>query len=77
MHHRPRRHFESVTGMPPLQTPLDDYVAAIRSSFEPFVATHHSVTGHVITINGDHAAAHVHAEHWVPGEVAAGGKPFG
>lgn len=66
---------ESVTGMPPMQIPLDEYVAALRGSFEPFIATHHSITGHVITIEGDHAIAHAHvrAEHWVPDEVAAGG----
>lgn len=67
--------FESITGMPPQQTSLDDYVAALRGSFEPFLATHHSITGHVITINGDHATAHAHvrAEHWVPDEAAGGG----
>ncbi|GAA1427976.1 hypothetical protein GCM10009616_06530 [Microlunatus lacustris] len=66
---------ESVTGMPPRQTPLEEYVAALRGALEPFVATHHSITGHVITIEGDHAVAHAHvrAEHWVPDDVAAGG----
>lgn len=67
--------FESLTGMPPLETSLADYVNVLSGSFEPFVATHHAITGHVITIDGDHAAAHAHvrAEHWVPDGVAAGG----
>jgi len=67
--------FESVTGMPPLETPLDEYVAALRGAFAPFVATHHSITGHVVTVDGDRATAraHVRAEHWVPDDVAASG----
>jgi hypothetical protein len=66
---------ESLAGMPPLQASLVDYAHALSSSFEPFVATHHAITGHVITIDGDHATAHAHvrAEHWVPDDVAAGG----
>ena len=67
--------FESVTGMPPLQTSLDEYVAALGGAFGPFVATHHSITSHVVTLDGDRATAraHVRAEHWVPDDVAAGG----
>lgn len=67
--------FESVTGMPPLQVSLSDYIDALGRSFGPFVATHHTITGHVIAIDGDRATAHAHvrAEHWVPAEVAAGG----
>lgn len=63
--------FESVAGIPPTSTPLDDYVDVLRGSFEPFVATHHVITGHVIDIDGDHATAHAHvrAEHWVPTEA--------
>lgn len=68
--------FESLTGMPPLQTPLADYPAALAAAFAPFVATHHAITGHVIAIDGDRANAHAHvrAEHWVPEDVAAGGS---
>jgi hypothetical protein len=67
--------FESVTGAPPLQTSLDEYVAALSGAFAPFVATHHSITGHLVTIDGDRATAraHVRAEHWVPDDVASGG----
>jgi hypothetical protein len=67
--------FESVVGLPPMTTPLRDYLETLRMSFEPFVATHHVITGHVIDLDGDRAKihAHVRAEHWVPDEVAAGG----
>lgn len=67
--------FESVNGMPPLTTPLADYGQALSGAFAAFVATHHVITGHVITIDGDHATAHAHvrAEHWVPDQVAGDG----
>lgn len=67
--------FESVTGMAPLETSLDEYVAALSGAFAPFVATHHGITGHVVTVDGDRATAraHVRAEHWVPDDVAASG----
>lgn len=67
--------FESITGMAALSTSLNDYAAALSGSFSRFVATHHSITGHVIDIDGDHATAHAHvrAEHWVLEDVAAGG----
>ncbi|MEA5360223.1 nuclear transport factor 2 family protein [Amycolatopsis sp., V23-08] len=67
--------FESVVGMPPMTVPLADYLENLRASFEPFTATHHVITGHVIDLDGDRAKihAHVRAEHWVPDEVAAGG----
>lgn len=67
--------FASVTGMPPMQAPLAEYVQALRGSFSPFIATHHTITGHVIEIDGDRATAHAHvqAQHWVPDEVAGGG----
>ncbi|GAA1491540.1 nuclear transport factor 2 family protein [Brachybacterium sacelli] len=62
--------FESVAGIPPMQAPLDDYVEVLRVSFEPFLATHHAITGHVVDIDGDHATAHAHvrAEHWTANE---------
>ena len=67
--------FESVAGVPPMTTPLRDYVEILRASFAPFVATHHVITGHVIEIDGDRATihAHVRAEHWISDEVAASG----
>ncbi|ADB33208.1 conserved hypothetical protein [Kribbella flavida DSM 17836] len=67
--------FESVTGMPPMTVPLSDYGAALRASFGAFSATHHAITGHVVTIDSDRATihAHVRAEHWLPAEVAGDG----
>lgn len=67
--------FRSVADVPPTETALDDYVQVLRGSFDPFVATHHAITGHVIDVDGDRARAHAHvrAEHWVPDEVAGGG----
>ncbi|WP_328494795.1 nuclear transport factor 2 family protein [Streptomyces sp. NBC_00414] len=67
--------FESVTGMPPMETPLGDYVEVLRGAFARFVATHHAITGHVVEIDGDRATihAHVRAEHWLPAELPAGG----
>ena len=67
--------FTSVADIPPMTTPLGDYVEILRASFGPYVATHHAITGHVIDLDGDHATlhAHVRAEHWVPEEIADGG----
>jgi SnoaL-like protein len=67
--------FSSVAGIPPMTTPLGDYVEILRASFGPFLATHHVITGHVVAVDGDRATihAHVRAEHWLPDELAAGG----
>ncbi|RFU82218.1 nuclear transport factor 2 family protein [Streptomyces triticagri] len=67
--------FESVSGIPPMEVPLAEYVEVLRGSFAPFTATHHAITGHVVELDGDRATihAHVRAEHWVPAEVADGG----
>jgi SnoaL-like protein len=63
--------FSSVADIPPMTTPLGDYVEILRASFAPFAATHHVITGHVIDLDGDRATihAHVRAEHWVSGEA--------
>ena len=67
--------FEQVTGIPVTTLPLPAYSEVLRASFAPFTATHHTITGHVVEVDGDRATihAHVRAEHWVPDEVAAGG----
>lgn len=64
--------FSSVAGIPPMTVPLADYVGILSTSFAPFAATHHAITGLVIDLDGDHARihAHVRAEHWLPGEPA-------
>jgi hypothetical protein len=67
--------FESVAGIPPMTTPLADYVEVLRATFAPFTATHHAITGHVVDVDGDSARihAHVRAEHWLPAELAGDG----
>lgn len=67
--------FSSVADIPPMTTPLSDYVEVLRASFAPFTATHHVITGHVVDLDGDRATVHAHvrAEHWVPDEVAGDG----
>ncbi|HWO63973.1 MAG TPA: nuclear transport factor 2 family protein [Umezawaea sp.] len=67
--------FSSVADIPPMTVPLGDYLEILRGSFAPYTATHHAITGHIVTVDGDSATihAHVRAEHWLPDEVAAGG----
>jgi len=67
--------FSAVADIPPMTTPLADYLETLRTAFAPYTATHHVITGHVVTLDGDNATihAHVRAEHWVPDELAAGG----
>ncbi|GID28328.1 nuclear transport factor 2 family protein [Paractinoplanes brasiliensis] len=67
--------FSSVTGIAPAAVPLGDYVGILRAGFEPWAATHHVISGHVIELDGDRATihAHVRAEHWLPAELAADG----
>jgi hypothetical protein len=62
-------------GSPSTTTTREVWCAASRRAFAGWVATHHAVTGHRITVDGDRATirAHVRAEHWAPAEVAAGG----
>lgn len=44
-------------------------------AFAGWAATHHAITGHRISVDGDRATirAHVRAEHWLGPEQAAGG----
>ena len=67
--------FESVAGIPPMETPLGAYVEVLRGAFAPFTATHHAITGHVVDVAGDRATVHAHvrAEHWLPEELTGGG----
>ncbi|MFJ4694400.1 nuclear transport factor 2 family protein [Streptomyces sp. NPDC088766] len=68
--------FSSVTGLPPMTVPFDEYVQVPGRAFAPFPATHHTITGHVVETDGDRATlhAHVRAGHRVP-EGRAGGGP--
>lgn len=67
--------FEAVTGMPAVTASLRDCVELLRTTLAPFAATHHAITGHVVTIDGDSATihAHVRAEHWLPVELVGDG----
>ncbi len=47
--------FSSLSGLPPMTVPLDEYVHVLGQAFAPFPATHHTITGHVVEIDGDRA----------------------
>jgi hypothetical protein len=67
--------FGSVTGQPAAEHSRDELVAMLAPPFAGFVATHHAITNHQVTVDGDtaHVRAHVKAEHWVdPSLVEAG-----
>ena len=68
--------FESVTGRPASTLPLDRLVPGLRNGLAGFTATHHAITNHRITLDGDHAVirAHIKAEHWLPPELAVEGR---
>jgi hypothetical protein len=70
--------FGSVADIAPMTVPLSDYLENLRAAFVPYSATHHTITGHVVTIDGDTSTihAHVRAEHWVPDELTGGGPNF-
>jgi hypothetical protein len=67
--------FESLSGRPGMTAPRDVMMAAMAPTFAAFTATHHVVTNHRITVDGDHATirAHVRAEHWLPSDLAGDG----
>lgn len=62
-------------GSPETTSTREAWCAASRRAFAGWAATHHAVTGHRVTVDGDRATirAHVRAEHWAPAEVSAGG----
>jgi hypothetical protein len=67
--------FESLSGRPAGETTVDALTSRFRTTFSPFSATHHAVTGHRVTIDGDRATihAHVRAEHWLPEKLVGMG----
>jgi 3-phenylpropionate/cinnamic acid dioxygenase small subunit len=67
--------FQSAGGPPPVESPRAELISHIRVCFYGFAATHHAITNHRVTVDGDtaHVRAHIHAEHWVTPELAAGG----
>lgn len=62
-------------GTPAVTVTREGWAEQSRQAFAGWTATHHSITNHVIEIDGDRATihAHVHVEHFAPAEVAAGG----
>lgn len=65
----------SSLGMPAMTLSRDDWCQGSKHVFAGWTATHHAITNHRITIDGDRATirAHIRAEHWAPPEIAAGG----
>ena len=65
--------FESVNGAPPIEVERDAFMKQLRTFFADWQATHHSITNHLVRVDGDTAIirAHLHAQHWLPREVAA------
>jgi hypothetical protein len=64
--------FESVGAGPPTEIERDEFMQLLRAFFADWQATHHSITNHRVSIDGDVASirAHVHAQHWLAPEVA-------
>ena len=64
--------FESVGGGPAREVERDVFVDGVRTFFAGWQATHHAITNHRIRIDDDVATirAHVHAQHWLPPDVA-------
>jgi len=67
--------FESLSGRPGVTGSRDALVGAMAPGLAAFTATHHAVTNHRITVDGDHATirARIRAEHWLPAELAGDG----
>lgn len=65
----------SAFGTPAVTVTREAWAEQSSEVFAGWSATHHSITNHLIDIDGDHATvhAHVHVEHFAPAAVAAGG----
>jgi hypothetical protein len=67
--------FESLGGPPARPIAVADLVATLKSFFPKCTATHHAITNHRVTVDGDRATvrAHIRAEHWLPSELVDSG----
>ncbi len=67
--------FESITGRPAVTVAREQFATMMAPMFRQYAATHHAITNHRVTIDGDvaHIRAHVKAEHWIPPSLADGG----
>lgn len=63
--------FQTWSGEPPRIWTRDEWLASVRATLAPFDATSHTLTNHVITLDGDEATlvAHMVALHYFEGEV--------
>jgi 3-phenylpropionate/cinnamic acid dioxygenase small subunit len=68
--------YESLGMGPAREVARDDLISQLRTSMAQWEATHHAITNHQVTIDGDVAAirAHVFAQHWLPADAAAPGR---
>jgi 3-phenylpropionate/cinnamic acid dioxygenase small subunit len=64
--------FESVGAGPQIEIERDVFMQQLRTFFADYQATHHAITNHRVRVDGDVASirAHVHAQHWLPSDVA-------
>jgi SnoaL-like domain len=65
----------SALGAPVTTISRDAWCQRTKQAFAGWTATHHAISNLRCAIDGDRATvqAHIHAEHWAPREVAAGG----
>ena len=66
----------SALGVPAGTMDRSDWCRRTKLAFAGWTATHHSVTNHRISVEGDYATirAHVRVEHWAPPEVGRSGS---
>jgi hypothetical protein len=64
----------STLGAPLMTLSREAWCEQTKPVFAGWTATHHAITNHRITVDGDRATihAHVRAEHWAPTEAASG-----
>jgi 3-phenylpropionate/cinnamic acid dioxygenase small subunit len=68
--------FESLGAGPAAALTPAEILAWIKPGFTGCLATHHSITNHRITVEGDRASirAHIRAEHWIDQALVENGQ---
>src|SRR5208282_6188039 len=71
--------FTSVFGGTPRKVKADRWTDAARRSLSGLKATHHMITNHVITVNGDEALciAYLQATHYLPNDTGDSTQTMG